>query len=168
MKGLENPDYLLMFIVSNIVGVFILWSGYKNPKLARFIFFLLFGWASWINYSLSHSNPSAYLEYAEMSVNWYSSFIKGWFADHVTTLVTLIAVGQGVIAIGMLLKGWMVKLACVGVIIFLLAIAPLGVGSAFPFSITVGLASYFIIRRDDHDFIWSVNWPKMPQSVKRA
>lgn len=168
MKGLENPDYLLMFIVSNLVGLFILWSGYKNPKLARFIFFLLFGWAFWINFSLANYNPEAYLNYATMSTGWYADFINGWFSRNITLMVTIIAFGQGLIAIGMLLKGWWVKLACIGVIFFLIGIAPLGVGSAFPFSITVGLASFFIMKRDNLDYIWKVSWPKIPPEMNRA
>jgi hypothetical protein len=168
MKGLENPDYLLMFIVSNIVGLFILWAGYKNPKLARFIFFLLFGWACWINYSLAHNNPEAYLNYATISTGWYADFINGWFSQNITFVVTATAIGQGLIALGMLLKGWWVRMACIGVIIFLIGIAPLGVGSAFPFSVTVGLASYFILRRDNLEYIWEVGWPNVPSEMKKA
>ena len=168
MKGLENPDYLVMYLVSNVAGLLILWAAFKKPKIARFVFFLLFTWACWVNYTLAHTNPEAYLGYAAMSSKWYSGFINGWFKEHITLMVTAIAIGQGLIAIGMLLKGWLVKLANIGTIIFLLGIAPLGVGAAFPFSIVVSVAAYVIIRRDDLDYIWKVNWPKMPTEIKGA
>lgn len=168
MKGLENPDYLVMYLVSNIVGLLILWAAFKKPKIARFVFFLLFAWASWINYTLAHTNPEAYLEYATMSAKWYGDFINGWFKENITLMVTAIAIGQGLISVGMLLRGLFVKLACIGTIIFLLAIAPLGVGAAFPFSITVGLAAFVILRKDNLDYIWKISWPKMPPEIKSA
>ena len=169
MKGFENPDYLVMYIVSNFVGLFILWMAWKSPKVARFIFFLLFTWASYINYTMAHNSPMEYLNYSSLSVKWYSDFINGWFAQNVTLMVSLIAVGQGLIALGMILKGWWVKLACTGTIIFLLAIAPLGVGAAFPFSIIVSLAAFFILKRDDLDYIWTISWPKIhDRKVKEA
>ncbi|TMI91154.1 MAG: hypothetical protein E6H08_13885 [Bacteroidetes bacterium] len=54
----------------------------------------------------------------------------------------------------MLLHSWWVKLACIGSIIFLLSIAPLMVGSAFPFSITVSIAAVIILTDDDKNYIW--------------
>jgi hypothetical protein len=63
----------------------------------------------------------------------------------------LIAVGQFIIAFGMLLKGIWVKLSCIGSIIFLLAIAPCS--SAFPFSITVFLAAFLIYKNDEKNYI---------------
>lgn len=168
MKGFENPDYLVMYLVSNVAGLLILWVAFKRPKIARFVFFLLFAWACWVNYTLARTNPEVYLEYANMSVSWYSNFINGWFKENIAMIITSIAIGQGLIAIGMLLKGWWVKLACIGTIIFLLSIAPLGVGAAFPFSIIVSLAAYIILSKDDLQYIWNINWPKMPSEMKRA
>lgn len=49
--------------------------------------------------------------------------------------------------------GW-VRAACIGAIVFLLAIAPLGVGSAFPFSITVSVAAFLVIRKREFRNIW--------------
>ena len=47
-------------------------------------------------------------------------------------MVTLISFRQGLMAIGILSKGWIVYLACINAIIFFLAISPLGVDSGFP------------------------------------
>lgn len=74
-------------------------------------------------------------------------------------MVTLISAGQGAIAIGFLLKGWWVKLAGIGAILFLLAIAPLGVGAGFPFSITVSIAAFFILQKDVLNYIWE-DWQR--------
>lgn len=154
MKGLDI--YLIPWIISNIVGLLMLLAAYKMPKLARGMFFLLFGWASWFNCTTANATPEVYLDYASMSVGIYSEFILDWFSHHITPFITVIAVGQGMIALGMMLRGIWVKLACIGAIIFLLSIAPLGVGAGFPFSITVSIAAYLIILKGDHDYI--IKW----------
>lgn len=152
MKGIET--YIIPWIVSNIAALVILWATVKKPKLARALFTLLFGWACWMNLTTVNDTPEVYLDYASMSIGLYSDFILGWFRDHITPVITAIAIGQGLIALGMLLRGWWVTGACIGAIIFLSSIAPLGVGAAFPFSITVSIAAYVIIQRDSKDFLW--------------
>ena len=147
---------LTAYIVSNLVGLLYLFAAIKRPKLARLMFLLLFSWASWINYTTCHQHPEIYLKYAEKSIGIYADFINGWFKGHITILVSCIAIIQGLIAFGMLLKGNWVKIACIGAIIFLIGIAPLGVYSAFPFSLTVSAAAYFIILKDDKDYLWRV------------
>ncbi len=139
---------------SNIVGIIFLVVAYKWTRNARLMFALLFGYAAWINYSLSHSTPEVYLDYAEHAVGLYSFFIMGWFSEHITEFVTFIATGQLLIAIGMLLKDRMVVFACAGVVLFLAGIAPLGYYAAFPFSITVSLAAILILRNDRRNFLW--------------
>jgi hypothetical protein len=84
----------------------------------------------------------------------YQDFINGWFSHYNYIIIPLIAVGQFFIAIGMLLHSWWVKLACIGSVIFLLSISPLMVGSAFPFSITVSIASILILLNDDKNYAW--------------
>lgn len=139
---------------SNVVGLAFLLAAYKRPRLARLMFTLLFGYAFWINYNLSRTAPEAYLTYAEHAAGMYTIFIEGWFSRHITGFVTFIAVGQLLIAVGMTLNRYWVSLAGAGAIIFLMAIAPLGYYSAFPFSLTVSFAAYLITRSDDKDYLW--------------
>jgi len=156
-----NDSHVLWiaYCASNIAGALLLWAALIRPRLARLVFFFLFGWASWVNYTTCHQRPEVYLDYAHFSIGLYKNFINSWFKDHITGVVSVIAIGQALIAIGMVLNGIWVKMACVGVILFLLAIAPLGMGSAFPFSITVSLAAYFIIRKDDKKYLWKTDNP---------
>jgi hypothetical protein len=148
-------QYFVPWLISNIAAVVILLAALWKPKIARILFALLFGWACWMNYTTAHNNPADYLTYAAITpFGFYRDFINGWFSAHVTTMVTLISIGQGLIAIGMLSKGMLVQLACIGAIIFLMAIAPLGIGSGFPFSITASIAAYIIWRRDDMNYVW--------------
>ena len=149
-----DTDYWIIYIISNVAGILFLWASIQTPRLARLMIAILFAWASWANYSISHENPTAYLEYADGSISWYSNFINGWFKGHITIMVSIIAICQGFIATGMLLKGWWVRIACIGVIIFLIAIAPLGLYAGFPFSITVSFAACFILKRDSLNYLW--------------
>ena len=57
----------------------------------------------------------------------------------------------------MLMKGFVFKAGAVGAIIFLVAIAPLGVGSAFPCTVIMAIALYILIKKQQYDFIWKGN-----------
>lgn len=146
-------EYLIPYIISNIAAILILLVSWKLPRVGRLLFVLLFGWAAWMNSTTAIHTPEKYLEYAEMSIPLYSKLINGWFSEHITPIILMIATGQLLISIGMLLKGVLVKLACVGAIVFLLAIAPLGVGSAFPFSLFTGLAALLIFIKEPHHYL---------------
>jgi hypothetical protein len=161
----NNPQTLtIAYVASNIAGLLFLWTAYKNTKLARFLFAMLFVWASGINFTTARMSPEVYLEYSKTSIDIYSGFINGWFANHIKIVVTTISIGQGLIALGMLLKGWWVTLASIGSILFLMSIAPLGLYAAFPFSITVSVAAFIIIKRDDKSFLWKVFNQKLHSS----
>lgn len=148
-------EYFIQWIGSNSIAIVLLILAIKKPKLARLLFVLLFAWASWINYSIAHDNPEDYLSYAALTpFAFMQDFINGWFKEHVTVMVTLISIGQGLIALGLLLKGWLVRLACIGAIIFLLAIVFLGIGSGFPSSVIAAIAVYFILKKDDLNYLW--------------
>ena len=148
-------EYFIPWIISNSVAVLLLLAAIKKPKLARLLFALLFLWACWLNYTTAHKNPTDYLNYANLTpFSVYSDFISGWFKSHIIAIVTLISIGQGLIGLGLLLKGWIVRLAGIGAVIFFLAIAPLGIGSAFPFSLIAIAAIYFILKKDELNFLW--------------
>ena len=150
----DTSDLNMAYLASNAVGIIFLFVAMKWTKIARIMFAVLFGYAFWINYSLSHANPEAYLAYAETSADIYTKFIHGWFSERITPVITLIAFGQLFIALGMMWRNSVVLWASVGIILFLLAIAPLGYYAAFPFSITVSLAAVVIILKDDRQFPW--------------
>ena len=154
MKGLENQEYLAGFIAFNILALFFLVCAIKWPRMGRALFFLLFAWACWINWTYSQNDPGAYQEYAELTFSGvYKKFITGWFSHNTAWVVSVIATCQGLIAISMLLKGWIFKLGCIGGIIFLLAIAPLGVGSGFPCTIIFAI-SLFILYNKVQNYWW--------------
>src|SRR4030095_5921067 len=156
MKGLDNQLYVTLLIISNIVAILQVIAAIKWPRIARLSFFLVFAWASSANWTESQRTPHFYLEYADLTwSNWYKNFINGWFADHIQLAVGFVATCQALIAISMLLKGWMYKIGSVGGIIFLLSILPFGVGSGFPCTAIMAIALIILLRNHKNEFIWS-------------
>lgn len=136
-----QSSMVVPFTISQVVASAILALSIWHQNAARWLIAALFLAAGAFNFYVSMTNSSAYLEYSKTAlIPIYSDFISGWFSGHVSLLVGTIAIGQlccsVLLAVG---RRWAV-LGAIGVTIFLLAIAPLGVGSAFPFSIMVSLA----------------------------
>ncbi len=150
MKGLENQAYLSGLIIINIIAVFFLFLSIKWPRAGRAAFFLLFAWASCMNWIYSQNDPASYQDYADLAfLQSYKQFIIGWFSYNTRWVVGSIATCQALIAISMLLKGWIYRLGCIGGMIFLLAIAPLGVGSGFPCTIIFSIALFILFRKGE-------------------
>lgn len=155
MKGLENPGYLAGWIFFTILALLFVLAAVRRPRLARLLFFILFSWACVMNWSISQRNPAAYQEYAIYTFSsFYRDFIRNWFQDYTKPSVGFIATCQGLIAIAMLLRGWVYKIGAIGAIVFLLAIAPLGVGSGFPCTIIFALAMILIYNKSTN-YLWS-------------
>ena len=152
MNGLD--DYIIPYIISQLVSIIILVAAWNRTRWARWLFAVLFFWAFCINLYLGLTSPDSYLDYTRFAIPIYKDFINGWFSRYDHIIIPLIAIGQLIIAVGMLLKKWWVSWACIGTIIFLLSIAPLMVGSAFPFSITVSIAALLILLNDDKNYAW--------------
>jgi hypothetical protein len=158
MKGLENSTYLVGYIISNIVALIMLWASLKNLRLSRLLFFLLFLWASFTNATISTKRPEVYLEYADLAlIGFYRDFILGWFRHNTQWVVQCVAVSQAFIAISMLLRGPVLKTGAILAIIFLVSIAPLGVGSAFPTTLIMAAAMFLILRKNQHYYLWQRN-----------
>ncbi|MBD0849591.1 hypothetical protein [Maribacter arenosus] len=150
-------EYFIQWMASNTIAILLLIASFRRPKLARLVFSLLFAWACWLNYTTAHHHPEDYLNYASMTpFVWVRDFINDWFKGHITGIITVISVGQGLIALGMLLQGWWVQVASVCAILFLLAIIPLGIGSGFPCSLILALAVYIMLKKDDLDYVWKI------------
>mgnify|MGYP003624325664 CR=1 FL=1 len=148
-------EYMVPWVISNSIAILVLIAAIRKPKLTRILFAILFIWACWLNYTTVHKNPNEYLNYAALTpFSLYSNFINGWFKLHIIPMVSIISIGQGLIAIGLMLKGRIVRSACFGAIIFFLAIAPLGIGSAFPSTLIASVAIYFILKNDNLSYLW--------------
>lgn len=152
MKGLD--EYLLPYLLSQVASILILLVSLWRTKWGRLLLSALFLWASVTNLYIGLRSPDSYLDNARLAIPLYRDFINGWFSHYHHIIIPMIGAGQLLIGIGMLLKDWWVKWACIGSIIFLISIAPLMVGSAFPFSITVSIAAFWILKKDDRKYIF--------------
>jgi hypothetical protein len=150
----NNPNIILYAsIFSNIVALIILWCSWKKPNVARALFALLFLWASWVNCNTALYNPGVYLDYGKYAVfPFYKDFIFGFFSKHITPLVLSVAVCQLLISFSMLLKNPYFKMGAIGGIIFLLSIAPLGVGSGFPCTLILAGGLYLLYNKGEE--VW--------------
>jgi len=134
-------------VISNIVGLAMLVVCLRWRTAGRVLFVALFLWAAQTNMRFALTQPTVYLEYARWAIEPYQRFILGSFSQHVTSLVAMIAVGQLAIALLVAARGAAAALGLLGAVVFLVAIAPLGRGAAFPFSLTVSAAAIVLARR---------------------
>lgn len=161
LKGLE--DYLYLYIISNVVGLVLLYCASRWPRVGRLLFLLLFGWASWTNWRTALNAPEVYVDYANLAfLDLYKEFIRGWFSRNVVEVVGVIATGQALIAVSMLWKGWLFKVGGIAAIVFLVAIAPFGVGSAFPCTLIMAAAMGVLLSKS-HSYLWAA--PPAPDQL---
>lgn len=144
-------EYLLPYLTSNVIALVLLATAFRKPRWMRWAAILIFVLAAWTNTRIALSDPLEYQGYLDLAVlSLYRDFIAGWFRDHTRWLVLPIAAGQLIIALLLLINSRLSRwVAACGAVAFLLAIAPLGVGSAFPFSLTFGLSLIIMVRRLD-------------------
>jgi hypothetical protein len=146
-------QYLIAYAVSNVAAVGILGAAFWRPRVARVLFVVLFLWASLTNATTAMRTPEVYVEYASLAISsFYRDFILGWFSEHVRLLVLPVALGQFIIAVLLMTPRPWRSLGVFGAVTFLVAIAPLGVGSAFPFSFTAGVALIVMDLKLAHGF----------------
>lgn len=141
-------DLLTPFIAANAFACATLIIAFWRRDLARWIAVGVFGCAAVINTATAITDPEAHLRYAPLTLlGSYRDFILGPFSRHIPLVVVSIATGQALIA---LLLAWRDRRArwfgVAGSLLFLAAIAPLGVGAGLPFSITFGMAVVAAVR----------------------
>jgi len=68
-----------------------------------------------------------------------------------------IAICQGFIALAMLLKDGPFKLGCIGAMLFLIAILPLGIGAGFPCTAIMAVALFILFRKNGTGFIGQIH-----------
>ena len=142
-----RAEFLVPHLISIVVAILLAVAAWKRPNLGRGLFAALFLWASFVNARLALTDPSKYLDYAKLTDSpTYRAIIEGPFARNLVAYVLLIALGQLCIGAGMLLRGGLTRLACLGALVFLIAIAPLGVGSAFPSSLIMAGGAAALLR----------------------
>ena len=157
-------QYAVPFVLSNLVFGLALLAAMKRPMVARLFFVVAFLGAGIFNTWTAIKDPVAYLTYADTTpVRFYEEFIRGYFSAHVQEFVIIIAAGQILVGLALVLDKRWTRLGCLGGMIFGVAIAPLGIGSAFPSTIVMSLAFLVLILKSPHDFVW--NWSQYRRNL---
>jgi hypothetical protein len=144
-----EAQFLFPVLFSNLVGLVLIWISLKWARAARIVFSAIFLLAAIVNILFGLLEPHAYVRgYGSLAVlEAYRDFIHGPFAENTTFFVLGIAMGQLLIAYLLLLKFKLIKIGIIGGIIFFLAIAPLGLGSAFPSTVLMAIAIGLLWRK---------------------
>jgi len=152
----NDPQVItIAYTGSNIVALLMLLASWKLPSVARLLYALLFLWACWANTNTALYAPQLYIDYASFAfLPFYRDFIQGFFSQHITMFVIIIALCQFLIGVSMLLKGVIFRIGAIGGIVFLISIAPLGVGSAFPASVVMAAGLFVLIRKNSITYLW--------------
>jgi hypothetical protein len=141
-------EFMLPVILANLVAVILALSSYNFPRFMRFIWGLIFIVAGIVNLITVYNEPGIYVDaYGPAAIDAYKDIIYGPFSKKPAVYVTLIAAGQ-MLAGSLIWSGrFWYYLGLVGGILFLLAIAPLGVGSAFPSTVIMALGLILMMRK---------------------
>jgi hypothetical protein len=150
-------EYMLPIILANLIAVVLALSSYNFPRFMRFIWGLIFIIAGIVNLINVYNEPGIYVDaFGPSAIEPYREIIYGVFAKHSDIYVTLIAAAQ--VIIGGLI--WSARfwyfLGLTGGIIFLLAIAPLGVGSAFPCTVILAIGLILMMRKRRRKSIFGI------------
>ncbi len=142
-------NYLIPYIITNVLSILLIFICYKWSKVGKIMWGMIFLAAGIFNVITSFRTPHAYVEvYGQTAVlPFYKNFIYGTFSDHTTLFVTLIASGQILVSILLFLKRMLFRLGTIGGMIFLIAISPLGIGSAFPSTILMAISLFILFKK---------------------
>lgn len=164
-----DTRFALPHLASLVLSCLLLLSAIRNARLGRFLLLMLFAWACAANSAIVIQNPRVYLDYAPLAVlKIYRDIILGPFAHHVRLFVLLIALGQALIALGLALGNVWARLALVGALIFLVDIAPLGVGSAFPSTLVLAGAAGVLLTASRSGALAGPVWGVLRHPFRRA
>jgi hypothetical protein len=149
MRGnIFSPEYMF----SNTIALLLLILAIKRPQIARATLSLIFIGAAGYNAIIAIYYPERYMVYADLTASpLYETFIRGAFSRHITFYILSIALLQLVIGTLIGWRGTWMKLALSGAAAFLIAIAPLGAGSAFPCPLLLAAACLILIFKAGHD-----------------
>ncbi|MFP4529629.1 MAG: hypothetical protein ACLFQX_13870 [Candidatus Kapaibacterium sp.] len=139
--------FLIPWSISMVFALILLWLSIKRRTAARIIYILLFVGAGVFNIYTARTQPGQYVEgFGEHAVGPYQDFIYGSFAEHASMLVILIGLGQIAVSFLLAFPRKSLVAGAIGGIVFLVAIAPLGIGSAFPSSLIMAAGLVILIR----------------------
>jgi hypothetical protein len=142
-------EYFILWAVTNIISLVLIGFCYKWPSLGSFIWGIIFLFAGVYNGFTAMHLPESYQIYSETAVYYYQEFIKGIFAEQARVFIMFIVLSQLLISFGLFFKENFYKIALIGAMIFLIAITPLGIGSAFPATLLMTISLFILYKKVD-------------------
>jgi len=144
-----SRDYKVPFVVTNAASLALIAVSFQWPNGIRWFLASFFIGSAFVNAILALRCPSLYVEATRdvALLQIYRDFIAGFFSRHTTPIVVLIALGQFLCGLFLTLGGPWLWWGTAGVILFLLAIAPLGAFSAFPATLLWAVAAFIAYHR---------------------
>ena len=135
------------FTVTNVSSIILISICYRWPKIGKIVWGIMFILAGMFNFYTSISDPQAYLGYSRGAIGLYQKFIEGFFSANIVWIIGLISSCQILIGIFLFTKKTLFLLGTAGGIVFLLAISPLGLGSAFPATLLMAFSLVLLYLR---------------------
>jgi len=130
---MEGQNLFTPYLVTFPLTFLLIFICYRWPKIGKIAWGVIFLLAGIFNIYTGLTEPQVYVDmYGSTAVGFYKTIINGIFASFTSFIVCLIATGQILVGIFLLQKKRIFVWGISGGILFLLAITPLGVGSAFP------------------------------------
>lgn len=149
-------------VLSNAISLLLLILAFNRPLTARTLISILFIGAACFNSYTAIVHSEKYMVYADLAaIPAYEKFIRGAFSRHISTYILPIAIAQLAIGICIAGRGALSRAALAGAIIFLLAIAPLGAGSAFPCTVVLAAACMVLLLKGQQETLASIYGRKL-------
>ncbi|MEV4884002.1 hypothetical protein MRBLMN1_002513 [Chitinophaga ginsengisegetis] len=140
-----SPTYL----IANVISLVVLIAAIFWPLIARFLLALIFIGAAFFNAVMAIREPELFMVYGAMTVSpVYEQFIYGAFRDNITAIVVSISICQLAAGVFIAARGALMKLGLLAATTFLIAIAPLGAGSAFPSTLLLAAAAIVLLFKE--------------------
>lgn len=138
--------YLIPYIIVNLISIILFAITIKSYKKAMKVFGVLFLVSALYNTYKVFTKPIVFVNlFGRMTpFSGIRDFIFGDFRDHIILYIVLMSIYQLLISWCLFKETKLLKYGIFGGIIFLLAVSPLGVGSAFPSSLLMALSMYLI------------------------
>lgn len=137
------------YIAAHVIAVLYLITAFRWPRVARIIAGAGFIAAGAFNIWTALDSPLSYVTgFGPHALPIYRTFIYGVFARHTSAFVIAIALGQLAVGFTIFAQLRFRTFGYLGAIAFLLAITPLGIGSAAPSTLIFAIAIAVLLRFD--------------------
>jgi hypothetical protein len=141
-------EYFIPIFIGNLLAIILMLLSYHFPRVLRVIWGAIFITMGVVSLITVYNNPSVFIDLiGSKPVKFYQDFIDKTMVEHPGAFILLLGVIQ-ILFGGMIWsrKVWFI-LGCIGAVLFLLAILPLGLAITFPLTIFMALSIIFLMRK---------------------